>query len=120
LPYGGFAAIVWNMDIKTLQTPTTNFMPATLSLFVIRTRLKPMPSGSNWSACAALSSSSWIPKSRESSPVTLLDKLNASLLDNKERLRRLESLIEDMLKAAQEPNTELGAEQYLAFAAELR
>jgi hypothetical protein len=52
--------------------------------------------------------------------VTLLDKLNASLLDNKERLRRLEGLIEDMLKAAQDPDTELGAEQYLAFAAELR
>ncbi|WP_213290988.1 hypothetical protein [Bradyrhizobium sp. sGM-13] len=52
--------------------------------------------------------------------MTLLDELDAKLLDNKERLRRLDSVIDDLLKAALHPDSELGSSEYLAEAAEFR
>jgi hypothetical protein len=52
--------------------------------------------------------------------VTLLDRLNATLLDSKERLRRLESSLRDVLQAAKNPGTEFGSDEYLALAAEIR
>jgi hypothetical protein len=52
--------------------------------------------------------------------MTLSDRLNARLLDEKERLRRLESLIDDVLKASRQLNTEFSSEEYVAHAADLR
>lgn len=50
----------------------------------------------------------------------LLDRLNARLLDNKERLRRLESTIDDVVKAAAEVGTDAGSAHYLRLADELK
>jgi hypothetical protein len=52
--------------------------------------------------------------------MTLSDMLKARSLDEKERLRRLESLIDDIFKASRQLNTEFSSEEYLAHAADLR